>query len=78
MQVQTKLPMDMPMPRAPVVPEEQMRALFCGEWCRWHRARTYEEAVADPRTAQLLALTVLYRKRLAERGMYQGHQRGRR
>ena len=38
--------------------ETQMRTLFETRWSRWHRAKTYEEAVADPITRELLCLTV--------------------
>ena len=59
---QAELPMDMPVVEpvdagAPVVSEEAMRRVFF-RWSRWHRAKSYEAAVADPLTARLLALTV--------------------
>lgn len=38
--------------------ETQMRALFETRWKRWHRLKTYEEAVADPITRRLLCLQV--------------------
>lgn len=38
--------------------ETQMRALFETRWRRWHRLKTYEEAVADPVTRRLLCLAV--------------------
>jgi hypothetical protein len=38
--------------------EQEMRTLFEFRWARWHRAKTYEEAVADPVTRQLLCLAV--------------------
>jgi hypothetical protein len=40
--------------------DEAMRALFEFRWSRWHRAKTYEEAIADPVTRRLLALQVLH------------------
>lgn len=52
---QQLLPMDLPAPQ----PEEQdMRALFEQRWALWHRARTFEEAVADATTRRLLELAV--------------------
>lgn len=38
--------------------ETAMRALFESRWSRWHRFKTYEEAVADPITRRLLCLAV--------------------
>ena len=52
---QAELPMEMP---EVCEREVAMRELFATRWCRWHRARSYEEAVADPVTARLLALAV--------------------
>jgi hypothetical protein len=40
--------------------EPQMRHLFETRWSQWHRAKTYEEAVADPFTRRMLLLTVLH------------------
>ena len=51
---QQALPMEMP----PAAPEQAMRELWRRRWARWHRAKSYEEAVADPVTARLLALAV--------------------
>lgn len=38
--------------------EPAMRSLFETRWRRWHRMKTYEEAVADPVTHRLLCLAV--------------------
>lgn len=54
--VQQALPMDLPV----TAPEAQMRALFERQWSRWHRAQSYEEAVADPTTRRLLELAVIH------------------
>ena len=64
---QAELPMEMPV-LEPAVPEDAMRRVFF-RWSRWHRAKSYEEAVADPITARLLALTVRHEAvhRLPER-----------
>lgn len=59
--VQQALPMDLPVQ----APEALMRALFERRWSRWHRARTYEEAVADPTTRRLLELAVAHGARHA-------------
>jgi hypothetical protein len=54
--------MDLPTPP----PEEgAMRALFEQRWARWHRARNFEEAVADATTRRLLELAVLHGRRHA-------------
>lgn len=37
--------------------EEAMRSVFESRWSRWH-AKTFDEAVKDPLTRQLLVLTV--------------------
>lgn len=37
-----------------------MREVFETRWARWHRCATYEEAVSDPITRRLLALTVVH------------------
>lgn len=57
--LQQALPMDLPVQ----APEALMRALFERKWSRWHRARTYEEAVADPTTRRLLELAVIHGER---------------
>lgn len=54
--LQQTLPMDLPLQ----VPEARMRALFEAQWSRWHRAKSYEEAVRDPVTRRLLELTVAH------------------
>lgn len=54
--VQQALPMELPL----VAPEAQMRALFEGQWSRWHRAKSYDEAVRDPLTRRLLELAVVH------------------
>lgn len=59
---QAVLPMEMPQDCAR---EVAMRELFATRWSRWHRARSYEEAVADPVTARLLGLAVSHGKRSA-------------
>lgn len=51
---QACLPMDMP------VPEQAIRELFEQRWSRWHRARSFEEAVKDPITRHLLELAVAH------------------
>lgn len=38
--------------------EPQMRALFELRWSRWHRAKSFEEAMTDPITRRLLCLQV--------------------
>jgi hypothetical protein len=38
--------------------ETAMRSLFETRWARWHRLKTFEEAMQDPVTRELLALTV--------------------
>lgn len=48
------LPMDLPQQ----APEGRMRELFERRWSRWHAAKSFEEAVADPITYRLLALAV--------------------
>ena len=58
---QPRLPLEMPPPAR----EEDMRALFEGQWSRWHRCKTYEAAVADPITRRLLALAVVHGARHA-------------
>lgn len=58
---QQALPMELP----PQAPEGEMRRVWCERWSRWHSAKTYEEAVADPVTARLLALTVERGRRCA-------------
>lgn len=68
-QRQIDLPMDMPPPAK----EGAMRALFEQRWARWHRCKTFEEAVADPITRRLLELAVVHGARHAVQ-----HGRGRR
>lgn len=48
---------ELPLDHAPAL-EQRMRAVFDRQWRRWHPARSYEEAVADPLTHRLLLLTV--------------------
>jgi hypothetical protein len=48
--------------------ELQMRAVFNNRWRRWHRASSYDEAVKDPVTRQLLALTVQHMPKPPTRG----------
>lgn len=38
--------------------EQAMRSLFESRWRRWHRMKTYEEAVSDPVTRRLLCMAV--------------------
>ncbi len=38
--------------------EPAMRSLFETRWALWHRAKSYEEATADPVTRLLLCLAV--------------------
>lgn len=55
-QVQQALPMELPL----AAPEAQMRALFEGQWSRWHHAKSYDEAVRDPVTRRLLELAAVH------------------
>ena len=57
--VQQTLPMELPL----AAPEAQMRALFEGQWSRWHRCKSFEEAVLDPVTRRLLELAVMHSDR---------------
>ena len=52
--VQQTLPMELPA----AAPEAQMRALFERQWARWHRCKSFEEAVLDPVTRRLLELAM--------------------
>ena len=54
--VQQMLPMELPL----AAPEAQMRALFERQWSRWHRCKSFEEAVLDPVTRRLLELAVAH------------------
>ncbi len=54
--VQQTLPMELPA----AAPEAQMRALFERQWARWHRCKSFEEAVLDPVTRRLLELAVAH------------------
>ena len=54
--VQQTLPMELPL----AVPEAQMRALFERQWVRWHRCKSFDEAVCDPVTRRLLELAVVH------------------
>lgn len=54
--VQQTLPMELPL----VAPEARMRALFEGQWSRWHHAKSFDEAVNDPTTRRLLELAVAH------------------
>lgn len=54
--VQQALPMELPL----ATPEAQMRALFEGQWSRWHHAKSYDEAVRDPVTRRLLELAAAH------------------
>lgn len=49
---------DLPLDHSPQL-EPAMRELFDRKWRHWHRCGSYEEAVADPKTRELLYLTVL-------------------
>lgn len=49
---QPDLPLDFSPPLEPA-----MRALWESRWSRWHRAASFEEAMADPLTRRLLYLT---------------------
>lgn len=58
---------DTSKPKAPELPldhspamETEMRTLFEMRWARWHHAKTYEEAIADPFTRRMLYLTVIH------------------
>ena len=63
--VQQTLPMELP----PAAPEARMRALFEGQWSRWHPAKSFDEAVSDPTTRRLLMLAVAHGDRhRVERG----------
>lgn len=55
------LPMELPIQS----PEARMRELFAQRWSLWHRAKTYEDAVADPTTRRLLELAALHSVRHA-------------
>lgn len=57
--VQQSLPMELPL----AAPEAQMRALFEAQWSRWHRCKSFDEAVRDPVTRRLLELSVLHGQR---------------
>ncbi|MBU0749166.1 MAG: hypothetical protein KKG67_20480 [Gammaproteobacteria bacterium] len=57
--VQQTLPMELPL----AAPEAQMRALFEGQWLRWHQCKSFDEAVRDPITRRLLELTVMHSDR---------------
>ena len=57
--VQQTLPMELPL----AAPEARMRALFERQWARWHRCKSFEEAVCDPVTRRLLELTVMHSDR---------------
>ena len=37
-----------------------MRALFERQWSRWHRCKSFDEAVRDPVTRRLLELAVVH------------------
>ena len=56
--------------------EAQMRALFERQWSRWHRCKSFEEAVLDPVTRRLLELAVAHSER--HRVTRSGKGRGRR
>lgn len=55
-QRQMPLPMDLPVQ----APTAAMRELFERRWARWHRCKTFDEAVKDAVTARLLALAVAH------------------
>ena len=57
--VQQTLPMELPA----AAPEAQMRALFDGQWSRWHQCKSFDEAVRDPVTRRLLELAVMHSDR---------------
>lgn len=58
---QPELPLEVvPLQGAPL--ETRMRALWLSRWCRWHRARSFEEATADPLTRRLLELAAQHQQ----------------
>lgn len=48
---------ELPMDHTPAL-EADMRSLYETRWRRWHRAGSFEVAMQDPVTRQLLALAV--------------------
>lgn len=59
MQVNQAHQASLPLDYTPAL-ESQMRTLFDFRWRRWHRAPSFEVAMQDPVTKQLLAKAVLH------------------
>lgn len=60
---QAALPLAEPPPPEHQV-EAAMREHFNLFWRRWHRARSFDEAVTDPMTRRLLRMSVLHPRAL--------------
>ena len=57
MQTRPPTQAELPMDHTPAL-EPEMRVLFETRWRRWHRAPSFEVAMQDPVTCQLLCLAV--------------------
>lgn len=66
--------MDLTVELPLIASEAQMRCLFEERWARWHRARSFEEAVKDPLTKKLLILAVAHMASHAPQQRVRGRQ----